>query len=198
MIISDNHSCNTSAYHNILSHFNTPYDNLYFMYESQKIYLCFDTVHLIKSIRNNLLNNKRFIFPAFTFEKFNDLINVEGREISWELLHDTYEKDCTLQGNLRKAPRLNLKVLHPSNNKQSVPPVLANIHETTTATIKSYFPEKNNSADFLRLLNIWWIISNLKTQFFPNNPLGNAAITGANKSELVRSFAAWVAKWQNE
>ena len=31
MIISDNHPCNTSAYHKILNHFNTPYDNLYFM-----------------------------------------------------------------------------------------------------------------------------------------------------------------------
>ena len=125
------------------------------MYEPQKSYLCFDTGHLIKSIRNNLLNNKRFIFPAFTFEKFNDLINVEGREISWKLLQDTYEKDCTLQANLCKAQRLNLKVLPPSNNKQSVPPVLAIIHETTTAAIESYFPEKNNSADFLRLLSIW-------------------------------------------
>ena len=72
----------------------------------KKNYLGFNTVHLIKSIRNNLLNNKRFIFPAFTFEKFNDLINVGG-DISWKLLHDTYEKDCTLQANLRKAPRLN-------------------------------------------------------------------------------------------
>ena len=118
MIISDNHPCNTSAYHKILNHFNTPYENLHFMYESQKIYLCFDTVHLIKSIRNNLLNNKRFIFPAFTFEKFNDLIHVEGGKISWKLLHDTYEKDCTLEANLSKVPRLNLKVLHPGNNKQ--------------------------------------------------------------------------------
>ena len=66
------------------------------------------TVHLIKSIRNNLLNNKHFIFPAFTFEKFNNLINVEGGKlkISRKLLHDTYEKDCTLQANLRKVPRL--------------------------------------------------------------------------------------------
>ena len=87
------------------------------MYESQKKYLCFDIVYL-KNIRNNLLNNKRFIFPAFTFEKFNDLIHVEGGEISWKLLHDTYEKDCTLQANLSKVPRLNLKVLHPGNNKQ--------------------------------------------------------------------------------
>ena len=163
MIISDNHPCNTSAYHKISNHFNTPYNDLYFMYEPQKVCLCFDTVHLIKSIRNNLLNNKRFIFPAFTFEKFNDLIHVEGGKISWKLLHDTYKKDCTLQGHLRKAPRLNIKVLHPGNNKQSVPLALASIHETTTAAIESYFPEKNNSADFLRLLNIWWIISNSKT-----------------------------------
>ena len=87
MINSDNQPCNTSAYHKILNHFNTPHDNLYFMYESQKKYLCFDKVHL-KNIRNNLLNNKRFIFPAFTFEKFNDLIHAEGGEISWKLLHD--------------------------------------------------------------------------------------------------------------
>ena len=52
------------------------------MYESQKNYVCFDTVYLIKSIRNDLLSNKCFIFPAFTFEKFNDLINVESGEIS--------------------------------------------------------------------------------------------------------------------
>ena len=52
------------------------------MYESQKVYLSFHTVHLMKSIRNNLLKNKRFIFAAFTFEKFNDPINVEIREIS--------------------------------------------------------------------------------------------------------------------
>ena len=41
MIISDNHPCNTSAYHKILNHFNTPYDDFYFMYESQTTYLCF-------------------------------------------------------------------------------------------------------------------------------------------------------------
>ena len=69
-------------------------------------------------------------------------------------MHDTYEKDCTLQANLRKVPRLNLKVLHPSNHKQNVPLALAIIHEKTTAAIESYFPGKNNGADFLSLLNI--------------------------------------------
>ena len=110
----------------------------------------------------------------------------------------TCEKDCTLQANLRKAPRLNLKVLHPGNNKQSVPLALAIIHETTTATIESHFHEKNNSTDFRRLLNIWCIISNSKTQFLSNNPLGNATKIGDNKPLFLRSLAAWVAKWQNE
>ena len=36
----------------------------------------FDAVHLIKNIRNNLLHNKRFIFPAFHFDKFRDEVNV--------------------------------------------------------------------------------------------------------------------------
>ena len=93
MIIRNNHICNTSAYHKILNQFNTPYNNLYFMYESQKIYLCFDTVHMIKGIRNNLLNSKRFMFPTFTFKDFNDPTNVGGEEISCKLLHGTYKKD---------------------------------------------------------------------------------------------------------
>ena len=97
-------------------------------------------------------------------------------------MHDTYKKDCTLQANLHKAQRLNLRVLHPGNNKQSIPLALAIIYETMSATIESYLPEKNNSADFLRLLNIWWIISNSKTQFLPNNPLGNDAKIGDNKA----------------
>ena len=113
-------------------------------------------------------------------------------------MHETYEKDCTLQANLCKAPRLYLKVLHPSNNKQSVSLPLTIIHETTTAAIKSHFSEKNNSNDFLRLLSIWWVVSNSKMQFLPNNPLGNSAKIGDKKPDILRAFAEWVAKWQNE
>ena len=88
-------------------------------------------------------------------------------------------------------------MLHPGNNKQSVPLALAIIHETTAAAIELYFPEKNNSADFLRLLNI---VDNFKfeTQFLPDNSFSNAAKIGDNKSEFLKSFTAWVAKWQNK
>ena len=195
MIISDNHPCNTSAYHKILNHFNTPCDNLYFMYESQKIYLCFNTVYLIKSMNIIYKITDASSFQHLLLRNLITLMNLIEKVGKYRNYYMTLTKKTTLQANLRKASRSNVKEFHPGNNKGSVPIALAIINETTTAATESHFPEKNNSADFLRLLNICWIISNSKTQFHPNNPLGSAAKIGDNKSEFLRSFAACVAKW---
>ena len=78
-----------------------------------KVYLFYDSVHLLKNIGNNLLNAKRFLFPFFFFQD----INVNRGEISWHLLHCVYEMDSTLQANLRKAPKLTEETLHPGNNR---------------------------------------------------------------------------------
>ena len=69
------------------------------MKDGNKIYLFFDSVHL--------LNNKIFLFPAFNFNAFLDPIKCEGDETSWKLLHDVYEMDEKLGSNLRKAPKLS-------------------------------------------------------------------------------------------
>ena len=37
----------------------------------KKIFLFFDLVHLSKNIHNSLLNKKKFVFPASTFEISN-------------------------------------------------------------------------------------------------------------------------------
>ena len=47
----------------------------------------YDSVHLIKNVRNNLLSNKRFILDPFEFSGFRDSIKVTGGEITWALLH---------------------------------------------------------------------------------------------------------------
>ena len=106
------------------------------------ICLFFDAVHLLKNIRNNLLNSKRFIFPAFYFDQFHDVIDVHTGEISWKLLHDVYDKDQLLQSNLKKGFKLSYKSLHPGDNKQSVPLALAIFDPTTSAAIESYFPDR--------------------------------------------------------
>ena len=95
---------------------------------------------------NNLLNNKRFLFPSFKFDNFFDKINVTGGEILWKLLHEVLKKDEKLGANLREAPKLTLKVLHHGNCKQSVPVALAIFHETTYAAIRSYFPDQIDAA----------------------------------------------------
>ena len=99
-----------------------------------------------------------------------------------------FEKDSLLEANLRKAPKITHKVLHPGNCKQNVSVALAIVHESTSAALTSYFPEKNNEAEFLRLFNTWWIISNSKVQF-SNHILDHAAKKHGGKPEFCLALA---------
>ena len=80
----------------------------------------FDNVHLLKNIRNNLLNSKKFVFPSFSFFIKDQIISAsENGYVAWRDLHDVYDKDTKDKGNLRKAPKLTFKALRPGNNKQN-------------------------------------------------------------------------------
>ena len=103
------------------------------MHGEKKIYLFHDTVHLAKNVRNNLLNYIRFLLP--------------------EAPRRFYEQDTLLQSYVRKAPKITPKVLHPGSCKQDVPTALAIFHETTSAAIEDFFPERKDAAEFLRLLS---------------------------------------------
>ena len=198
-IVADNHSTNVSACSKILCSNGFDKNDLAVVTkDGSKFYLFFDSVHLMKNIRNNLLNNKWFLFPAFSFSGFYDQINCDGGEISWKLFHDVYEKDEKLQSNWRKAPKISVKVIHPGNNKQSLPLALAIFHETTSAAITSYFPERSCASNVLKLINAWWVVSNSKTEFNSNNRLGNAAILGDNKPTFLRALADWIEEWKDE
>ena len=113
------------------------------------------------------------------------------------MFHEVHEKDSLLTSNLRKAPKLNPKTLHPGNNKQNVPLALNIFHETTAAGILSYFPAETAASGFLKLINSWWTISNSKTSIDTHNRLGNAAVRGDKKPEFLREFATWLEKWRD-
>ena len=163
------------------------------------IYLCpFDVVHLIKIVRNNLLKCKRFIFPPFEFSRFKDPVNVPGGEIAWKTFHDVFERYANLHANLRKAPNLTTKVLHPGKCKQNVPNALAIFDETTIAAVKSYFPEKTSAAAFLTLFSKWLVLSNSKAVYSTADYLGNAAVIGDNKPSFLRLMADWIQNWQEK
>ena len=65
---------------------------------------------MLKNVRNNLLNRKRFLFPSFRSTGFYDDITVQGGDISWRLLHQVREKDEEIEGNLKAAPAISSKV----------------------------------------------------------------------------------------
>ena len=120
-----------------------------------KIYLFYDNVHLLKNIRNNLLNSRKFVFPSFSHSINDDcIINVPAGYISWSDLHNIYDKDEKLDGNLRKAPKLGYKSLHPGDNKQNVELALAIFHETTIAASRNYYPEREDISRFLDLIKM--------------------------------------------
>ena len=109
-VITNNHSVNVAAFSLLKKKEFSPNN-------SDEDLLIF---HLLKNIRNNLLNAKRFLFPSFLFQGFSEDINFSGGEICWHLLNCVYERDSNLQANLRKAPKLTYETLHPGNKKQNV------------------------------------------------------------------------------
>jgi hypothetical protein len=197
-VVCDNHSTNVLAYKTLLKEFGQSPDDLFIILNGQKIYLFYDTVHLIKNVRNNLLNRKRFLFPEFHFNGFYDEVHVTGGEVSWGLFHRVHEADAKLDAHLKAAPKLTSKVLHPGNCKQSVPPALAIFDESTSAGIKYHFPDRDDASEFLKLFNTWWTISNSKQQFNSHHRLGNAAVANDNKPRFLREFANWLEEWENE
>ena len=152
-VISDNHLSNVSAFNKLLSKYGSEsHENatLHHFTSDRRTYLFYDSVQLLKNVRNNLLNSRRFIFPEF---HFSDFVSLPAGKISWKLLHSVFDEDEKLQANLRKANKLTYNVLHRGDNKQSIPLALAIFNPTTSAAIESYFPKSNVAAQFLRLIS---------------------------------------------
>ena len=142
-IISDNHSTNILAFKYLFNmHANEQKSENIINYPSNTanhIYLFFDPTHLLKSICNNLFNSQRFIFPSFKFDQFFDPVDIPGGEISWKLLHETYDKDEKLQTNTTKASKLSYKAMHPGDNEQSIPLALEIFDQGTSAATENYY-----------------------------------------------------------
>ena len=184
-VICDNHAANVSASTKLISQYGEDYENFFINFQSQKVYLFYDTVHLIKNVRNNLRSKKRLVFPQFSFFEFNEDVIVNSGEMSWKLLHDVHEKELTN------------KMLRHGKYKQNVQLALGIFHETTVAAISSYSPNCNDAVGLLKLFNTWWAISDSKDQYCFCNYIGRGANQNDNKPRFLREIAAWLKRWDN-
>ena len=195
-VVADNHSANVAAFKFLIAMYSG--NHLYIKHPDNRAntHLFFDNVHLLKNIRNNLFNAQKFVFPSFSLHVGSTEITCEDGYIEWNDLKDIYAQDSRLAANLRKAPKLTYRALHPYNNKQNVNLALSIFHETTLAANMCYFPSRKDVSSFLTLINTWWTIVNCKQRFTPNN-LGSAVIPGDRKVDFLISFGDWFAKWSD-
>lgn len=159
--ITDNHTSNVSAYRKLISKYRIDHRNYVITLPSpsskmsRNIYLLFDTVHLIKNVRNNLAKSRGFRFPSFQYSISGRIECVLECDVSWKLFHRIREKDEHCKSHLRKAPKLTSNAIHFTNNKQSVKLALALFDETTIAATEVYFPQNKSQTTFLKLMLNW-------------------------------------------
>ena len=153
-IVTDNHPANVAAF-NILLHDNEEDRKNYFILPNTdtNTYIFLDTVHLVQNIRNNLLDQKKFVFPGFNFASNEINISLPSGYITWNDIHFIYDRDQNFSGNLRKAHKLSYHALHPGNNKQNVNLALSIFDETTIAVSTCYLPGRPDISNFLKLIH---------------------------------------------
>ena len=96
-----------------------------------------------------MLNSKKFVFPGFSFNINEEIVQTDASYIAWSDLKYIYEQDSKLSANLRKAYKLTLKSVNPINNKQNVNLALSIFHETTIAASKSIVQTARTCIPFL-------------------------------------------------
>lgn len=167
----------------------------------KKIFLLFDSVHLLKSVRNNWLNLKNrtqsFTYPAWSDES--------TKKASFSDLKHLYKIEK--KSLLKEAPRLSWKALYPhSLERQKVSLALQVFHETNIAALKIMGPSRcdfeswEGTADFLKIICRWWDIVNVHHPYAGRNLRKDEAtpISTADDSKLewLLEMVEWLHKWR--
>lgn len=164
-----------------------------------------DPVHLLKSVRNNWLNQKNIekalYFPNFPNIMSNDSSNFQTASLS-SLRKLVY---CERNSLLKFGYTLNLKSLSPSNLEcQNVNLVLKIFNQFVPQALlelglKYDIPNFRGTAAFITIIYRWWSIMNVKTpnkEIWLNNiykyPLTNS------EDDIKLSFLNKFINWLDE
>ena len=113
-VVNDNHFANVNSFKCLHNDFQND-SNLYIQHPGnglKKTYLFYDSVYLLKSICNSLLQTKKLVFPAFNYDKNGVVINCPDGYITWADLHKIYDGDVDLQAGFKKAYKLTYQLIY--------------------------------------------------------------------------------------
>ena len=139
---------------------------------TRKLFVIFDFVHILKSIRNNWLNQKdirkTFHFPIFQNIKLDYCVYpVQVNSASFSDVRLLYASEKESLAKL--APNLTIKACFPSAiERQNVKLVLKVFNELTLAVLKlqnqlSNQEYRNNTHDFVEILLQLWKLFNINS-----------------------------------
>uniref|UniRef100_A0A2L2Y813 Transposable element P transposase n=1 Tax=Parasteatoda tepidariorum TaxID=114398 RepID=A0A2L2Y813_PARTP len=211
-VISDNNSINRKA----MSKFSTP-PKVQVEYphpfdSSRKLFFIIDSVHIIKCVRNNWLNQKNYnscmFYPEFQVDVTNDIDtndnvkNVPLKTASFQALRKLHEFE---RSNLVKyAPTLITKSLFPSNIERQNVKLALNIFNRQLIGAINSLKEKCNildlisTAEYIEIFVNWWDIMNVRTVtkgFHKRNEYQKPLRLNDFSFRYLSAFLEWLSLW---
>lgn len=197
-LISDNNRVNRNMFEKICggtlaTSIPNPYNS------SVPLFFLFDSVHLLKCIRNNWLNQKN---PIQTFVIPSPSNFQVTEKASLLPLKELYAKERNQYVKL--APGLSEKVLFPTNlERQNVQLVVRLFDEKNVAAMKTMnISDVSGTVTFLEQIISWWHIVNVKSptkgihlRQKECNPIRQDSSTDPNLIFLSK-FQQWLRAWE--
>ena len=171
--------------------------------DANTIYFLFDSVHLLKSVRNNWINLKNYI-KTFTFPDIDD--NSVILHASFNHLETMYNLESN--STLKQAYRLTYKALHPhSIERQNVRLALKLFDDTTAKALLNLGPNNTDlvnwhgTSKFISTIIKLWDMLNIKSY---NKGLRlrkeDANVfhsVSDDRLEWMEKFAVWLNAWKS-
>lgn len=204
-VVSDNNAINRKA----MSYFSSP-PKVSIVYQhpcnsSSPLFFVLDSVHIIKCIRNNWINqkdqNQSLKYPSFNT---NCDQPIHLSTASFSSLKKMYQIENKPNNLVKYSYRLNLKSLAPSNfERQNVKYVLNVFNDHVIQGLLSvgnqhaidYF---QSTAEFIKIILNWWYIVNVKTTLKDErfrNPLQKTLALGQENFAYLEKFLTWLDLW---
>lgn len=198
-IISDNNRVNRKMFEKfsggvIQSSVENPYS------KADRIFLLFDSVHIMKCVRNNWLNQtdnrQTFIIPNINADGENSDSKFYAQISDLKLLY-TEEEHSTI----KLAPSLSKKVLYPSSTeRQNVRYCIKLFDDKNIAALKNKRPsEAAGTIMLLENMLKWWKIVNCRSKYKGDrfrDSFYNPVFSDDNHHlNYLKLFSEWLIKW---
>ena len=205
---ADNHKSNMKHFKKILcpgeleSYIPNPFDS------SKKIFLLFDSTHILKCISNNFRNKECFVCPKYkqTMERFED--SHPEANFYPNFAHVKELQNIEIGKPVKIAHKISDKVINPlALEKTNVSLADALFDESTINGLLFYgrngFPAFIQTAKFLRIIRNWWDTFNVKSKCKGKHKRNKfmKAVDKENVNEIsayLNEFSDWVKEWQDE